>query len=117
MLSLRRAHNLARLVLAWFVLSLGVALAAPLVSPQSMEMVCSASGSKLVVHTDQGAVEMNAAQMHCPMCLPAGAPPPMAMPALGALRLPSFALPAAPAHHVSQHVALPWQARAPPHLS
>ena len=32
---LRRAHHLARLVLAWFVLAVGVAAAAPLVHPQA----------------------------------------------------------------------------------
>lgn len=41
---LRQARFLARLVLAWFALPLGVALASPLVQPQSLEMVCSGGG-------------------------------------------------------------------------
>lgn len=55
MQSLRRARLLARLVLAWFLLSLGVAVASPIVLPQSMQLVCSASGSvKLVVSSADG---------------------------------------------------------------
>ncbi|QTD45135.1 hypothetical protein [Ottowia testudinis] len=107
-------RHIARLVLAWFVLSIGVAVAAPLVSPQALEIVCSASGSKLVLHTEEGAVDLNAAQMHCPMCIPTGAPPPLAVLAPDAPPLPPFALPLAPARWVAGHAAPPWQARAPP---
>ena len=43
--ALRRAHRLASFVLIWFVLSLGVAVASPVVHPQAMELVCSAAGA------------------------------------------------------------------------
>ena len=35
---------LGRAVLAWFLLSLGVAVASPLVNPQALELVCSGAG-------------------------------------------------------------------------
>jgi len=51
---LRSARTVARLVLAWFVLSLGVAVASPMVNPKAMQLICSASGSvKLLVPRDQ----------------------------------------------------------------
>ena len=44
-----------RWVLLWFVLSLGVAVASPLVNPQAMELVCSSAGSiTVVVHPEDG---------------------------------------------------------------
>ena len=38
-------------VLAWFVASMGMAIASPLVNPQSFEVICSGTGAiKLLVH-------------------------------------------------------------------
>lgn len=71
---------LVRLVLAWFCLSLGVAVASPIVHPQALELVCSVSGaSKLVVQTDEGAREMGAMHLDCALCLPAALAPPPAV--------------------------------------
>eukprot|EP01035_Chromulina_nebulosa_P038277 gene38277-51697_t len=59
---------IGRWVLLWFVLSLGVAVASPLVHPQSMELVCSGAGPiKVVVHTEDGARELGASHMDCPL--------------------------------------------------
>src|SRR3989344_578808 len=56
-------------VLAWFVASMGVAIASPLVNPQSFEVICSGTGAiKLLVQTDDGTVEMGAMGMDCPLC-------------------------------------------------
>lgn len=64
-------------VLAWFVASMGVAIASPLVHPQSIEVICSGAGTiKLLVQTDDGTVEMGAMGMDCPLCSTASAPPP-----------------------------------------
>lgn len=112
--SLRRARHLVRFVLAWFTLALGVAVASPLVNPQYVELVCSGSQVKAMLLTEQGAVELGAASLDCPLCLTASAPPPPAFvaprPPHGPARddaAPAWApLPAA--------AALPWQARAPP---
>ncbi len=116
MQTLRRARSLARLVLAWLVLSLGVAAASPLVHPQSMQMVCSAAGMlKVVVLTDDGvAVELGRSGFDCPLCVAPAAPP-----SAWAPQLPD--LPAAPRAAARQDDAPPamrpwhvWQARAPP---
>ena len=77
MSALRPARNLARLVLAWFVLALGVAVASPLVKPQSWQMVCSAAGAvKLVNIDDTGLARTGGHQMECPLCWLVAAPPP-----------------------------------------
>ena len=80
MQTLRRAHFLARLVLVWFALSLGVAAASPLVQPRVMELVCSSAGIvKILVQTDDGMQEVSNHTLDCPLCLAAGAPPPFAV--------------------------------------
>mgnify|MGYP007055625982 FL=1 len=46
--ALRNSVSLARLVMAWFALTLGLAIASPLVHPQAMELVCTAGGLSLI---------------------------------------------------------------------
>ena len=65
-------------VLAWFVLALGVAMAAPLVSPPSMELVCSGTGTggkRLIVQAADGLAAPHASTLDCPLCLAADTPP------------------------------------------
>jgi len=51
---LRNTSNIIRLVLVWFALSVGVAIASPMVQPKAMDMVCTSTGSmKLVVQGDE----------------------------------------------------------------
>jgi len=77
--ALRHAHHLARLVLVWFALSIGVAVASPLVSPQGMALICSGSGAmKVLVKTADGATEASSHSLDCPLCASIGAPPPVA---------------------------------------
>ncbi len=110
---------LARLVLAWFALSLGVAIASPIVSPQSMELVCSAAGAvKVVVQTDDGAQDLGSMHMDCPLCMLAGAPPPLPIVAAIALALPlGRAVQSIPAARIAAATAAPPPARAPPVFS
>ena len=49
MRTLRHFSLLARLVLGWFVLSLGVAVASPIVKPQDILMVCTGTGAMKVL--------------------------------------------------------------------
>jgi hypothetical protein len=42
--TLRNAHLLTRLVLVWFALFVGAAVASPLVKPEAVHLVCSAIG-------------------------------------------------------------------------
>ncbi|MDM0012158.1 hypothetical protein QTH87_06850 [Variovorax sp. J22P168] len=114
--ALRRARLLASLVLAWFALSLGVAVASPLVQPRTMDIVCSASGSAmLLVMTDDGAQAPAAGHLDCPLCLPTGAPPP----ALPLAQLPRLlplghAVQSIPAARIAAATAAPLPARGPP---
>lgn len=118
MTALRHTRNLARLVLAWFVLSLGVAIASPVIHPQAMELVCSAAGAiKVVVQTDDGARELGASHLDCPMCVPTGAPPPVAQ----VVDLPGIlplgrAVQSIPAARLAAATAAPLPARGPPAL-
>jgi hypothetical protein len=79
MQTLRNAHLLARCVLVWFALSIGVAIASPLVKPQSVQLVCSASGAVKVI-ADGGGEDTGALRntLDCPLCAAVSAPPPQA---------------------------------------
>ena len=116
---LRRARFLARLVLAWFVLSLGVAVASPMVQPRAMELVCSSAGAiKVVVQADDGAQELGASQLDCPLCVLTGAPPPLATSRSFDLPLPlGRALQPIPAARIAAASAAPLPARGPPAFS
>ncbi|WP_370678626.1 DUF2946 domain-containing protein [Comamonas sp. GB3 AK4-5] len=75
--ALRNAHHLARWVMLWFALTLGVAIASPWVSPRTMELVCTTGGvMKMVVLSDQGeAVTSLHSSLDCPLCLGLALPP------------------------------------------
>lgn len=115
MSSLRRAHFLARLVLVWFALSIGVAIASPVVNPQATQLICSGSGvMKVLITTDEGVQEVASQSMDCPLCASMGAPPPAARHA-GELRLPlSYAVQSIPAAIIAKLTAAPPPARGPP---
>lgn len=114
-----RVRNLARLVLAWFVLSVGVAIASPVVQPQSMQLMCTASGSiKLVVQSDDGVHEPGAGHFDCPMCMLTGAPPPLAQPIDFPAVLPlGHAVQSIPSARIAAATAAPLPPRGPPALS
>jgi hypothetical protein len=77
MQSLRQAAFLARLVLAWFALAIGVAVASPLVKPQAIELICSGSGAmKVLVKGDDGKPAASHHTLDCPLCATLDAPPP-----------------------------------------
>jgi hypothetical protein len=114
---LRRAHLLARLVLVWFALSIGVAVAAPLVNPQAMELICSGSGAmKVLVKTDDGAKEVSSASLDCPLCASIGAPPPVARAAAEPDQALGHVLAPIPAARIASLTAAPLPARGPPTL-
>ena len=82
---LRTAPFLARLVLAWFIAVVGGAGAAPLIHPQSLELVCGASGAVKLVVVGNGAgggelaplpQALGSHGLDCTLCLPLHAPPP-----------------------------------------
>ena len=72
--TLRKSTALARWVLLWWCMALGVAVASPWVQPAQHMQVCSASGSVSV--KDTGLPGAPAGQhLDCVLCLGAGAPP------------------------------------------
>src|SRR6218665_2657991 len=76
MQTLRRVRWLVRLVLAGFVMSIGVVVASPMLHPQALELICSGAGViELRSHTDGGAV-------------PQSGPPPPRLPRGGARARP-----------------------------
>ena len=105
-------------VLAWFMASLGVAIASPLVHPQSIEVICSSAGTmKLLVQTDDGPVEMGAMGMDCPLCAIAGAPPPAPCVAVPPPHPLAHALQPVESARIAAATAAPLPARGPPSRS
>ena len=115
MQTLRNATHIARLVLVWFVVSMGVAIASPMVKPQEMQLICTGSGSIKVVTTgDNDASVHSSHSLDCPLCANVSAPPP-ATPAVLA-HAPQRSLKIAEARHVVPplRAATPPPARGPP---
>lgn len=116
--SLRNAHRLTRLVLVWFVLFVGSAVASPLVNPEGMQLVCASAGNVKLLQLDADGEEAQASQhgLHCALCLPLAAPPvvSVAVPVHAGL---SFALLPSEQARLASLIGLPWQARAPPSFS
>ncbi len=111
----RAGVGLVRAVLLMFVLSLGVAIASPVVKPQAMELICSGTGIvKAIVHTDDGVQEMGAGHLDCPLCVLGGAPPIPAAVALPTLQPLGHAVQPIPAARIAAATAAPLPARGPP---
>ena len=114
---LRHATFLARLVLAWFALAIGVAVASPVVKPQGAQLVCSGGTMKLLVQGDgDDPASASALTLDCPLCAtPAGPPPVIA--ATGVQVGLSYAVQPVPAAQLAARTAAPLPARGPPSLS
>jgi hypothetical protein len=112
----RRLALLHRCVLAWFLCSLGVAMAAPLVHPRSLEVVCSSAGpARVVVRGDDGAHEPGRMAMDCALCAAAGAPPPDAVAPWSPRLLPlGRAVRSIPSARIAAATRAPLPARGPP---
>ncbi|MES2069601.1 MAG: DUF2946 family protein [Pseudomonadota bacterium] len=119
--ALRLSRQLIRLVLFLYVLTLGVAIASPLINPEAMDLICTSSGYKSVSKLDASSKKPGAGMSHlldCPMCVATGitpfallhdvAQPPHAL---------SYALRAIPAARLASITAAPLPARGPPLLN
>jgi hypothetical protein len=112
---LRTSLMLTRLVLAWFMLTVGVAVASPVISPQTLVLLCSHEGRKAVVLDADGQVVTTGQQsLDCPLCLPVVGPPPASFASLPAPTL-TFAAPlhVSPSQYYAP-VGAPLPARGPP---
>ena len=116
--SLRQARSIVRWMVVSFVLSMGVAVAAPVLNPQALTLVCTTAGSvKFVAESGDSAGSLPAAmQSHaldCVLCLPAGAPPStLAVPPV--LMAARTAQPAAPPAQFITRLVNAAPARGPP---
>lgn len=115
MQTLRQARSLARLVLAWFALSIGVAAASPLFNPQALDVVCSAAGVvKLVVKSEGGSDWPSGHLFDCPLCVQAGSPPALGQAGVQPPHSLSYALRPVAAAHLATLTGAPLPARGPP---
>jgi hypothetical protein len=117
--TLRNAHHLTSLVLVWFALFVGAAVASPLVKPEAVHLVCSAIGGVKLVQVDTAGVDVDGAvathsALDCPACLPLIAPPVADMLAPSPTGSLSHVLQPLPAARLASLLGQPWQARAPP---
>jgi hypothetical protein len=116
--SLRNAHRLTRLVLVWFALFVGVAVASPLVNPEGVQLVCTTAGSVKLVQLDADGEEAQSSHhgLHCALCLPVAAPLVVSVSVSVHVGL-SYALLPSEQARLASLIGLPWQARAPPSFS
>ncbi len=113
--TLRSARTLALGVLAWFALSLGVAIASPVVSPQALTLVCSAAGAvKLVSGGDDSLASVAHQTLDCVLCLALDAPVTQAVSAFLAAPAPGQIPSAQGALGAAYRSAAALPARGPP---
>jgi predicted secreted protein len=118
MQTLRNAHLIARFVLVWFALSIGVAIASPIVKPQAMELICSGAGvMKVLLKTDDGTKEVASHTLDCPLCASLSAPPPVARLSAEPVQALAYVMQSIPAAHIAALTAAPPPARGPPSFS
>jgi hypothetical protein len=117
MQTLRHAKLIARFMLVWFALSIGVAIASPMVKPQGMQLVCSGAGvMKVIVAGEDGKASSISHTLDCPLCASISAPPPMAFAALPAMAPRVAAVPQKGTDAIFFVLAAPPPARGPPAL-
>lgn len=116
--ALRTSLVLARLTLAWFVLTLSIAGASPFVHPKAMEIVCSAGGAmKIVMLGDEGpAAETSQHTLDCSLCLVPTLPIPKAQTSVSMPQPLAHALTPIVAAHIAALVGAPLPPRGPPFL-
>ena len=117
--ALRNTPWLAKLALLWFALTMGAAVASPVVKPQTELVICTGAGMLKVVLTDDGTVTSGATAdtsdvLVCPLCLLAGAPLSARFNTTRAPRPLGHVLPHIPAAHIAALTAAPPPARGPP---
>ena len=103
----------ARWLLVGFVLFIGVAVASPVLQPQTGERVCSALGGMKMVDVGTGDDARLPASLDCPLCMPLTAPGPGVIAEWDPDLQAADAQSPARAWHADPN-SLPWQARAPP---
>jgi hypothetical protein len=119
MQTLRNAHLIARFVLVWFALSIGVAIASPIVKPQGLDLICTGTVGvmKVLVKTDDGSKEVSSHTMDCPLCASLSAPPPVARWVAEPVQPLAYVMRSIPAARIASLTGAPPPARGPPAFS
>ena len=119
MQTLRRFTMITRLVLAWFVLSLGVAVASPIVKPQNILLICTGTGAmKVLVQAEDGTADVQVhSSLDCPLCATLAAPPPEPGATVQSVHPLAYAFQGLPASRITARTASPMPARGPPAFS
>ena len=112
---LRNSKLIAKLVLVWFALFLGSAIASTVIKSENLQMVCSTGGVMKMVDTssDDGDVKVSAS-MDCPLCSSVTAPPPPLSVHFEKLSPLAHALHPIAAAHIASVTAPPLPSRGPP---
>jgi hypothetical protein len=116
MQSLRNAKFITRLVLVWFALFLGSAIASTIVNPGNMQMVCTSGGSMKLVDSDGKSDFKASANLDCPLCVAITTPPSAPQAYLENISLLSHALRPITAAHIASLTAPPLPSRGPPYF-
>ena len=112
---LRNTTHIIRFVLVWFALSVGLAIASPMVQPKAMDMVCTSTGSMKLVHQgDEDSSTFASPTLDCPLCVIICAPPPAFNTTLTQASPLSHALLPTVAAHIASLTAPPMPSRGPP---
>jgi Protein of unknown function (DUF2946) len=118
MQTLRSSKFIAKLVLVWFALFLGSAIASTIIQPGNLQMVCATGGvMKMVDTSGDGDALKASANMECPLCATVTAP---LSPSTVLFEKPSslaHALQPVAAAHIASVTAPPLPSRGPPALS
>lgn len=114
--TLRTSSLLARLILAWFMLTIGAAIASPIVHPQALQLVCTTGNAmKLVVGNDGAdATPPGHHTLDCPLCLHFSAPAPQAQTVVEPQQPLAHALLPAVRATITALVGAPLPPRGPP---
>jgi hypothetical protein len=114
---LRQAKIIARFMLVWFVFSMGLAAASPVVSPKAMELVCTTGGAmKLVPSADDNPDNQHHTMPDCAMCMLAALPSARLGTTFDKPSDLSHALHPIAAAHIASATAPPLPSRGPPAL-
>jgi hypothetical protein len=111
-----RSTLLRRWMVGAFLLGMAAAYASPVIAPRSIELLCSTNGAMRLLSQTADGEEANTDVMHCGLCAPAAAPPPVVLNS-GFLSALAFAMQRTPASSLATLTRPPLPARGPPALS
>jgi len=116
--TLRKTPWLARMAMLWFAMTLGVAVASPMVNPQEELVICSTAGMVKVVLNADGTISTSpSAEAHCPLCVVGGAPPSFVSVIAPPAQPLGRVLQSIPAARHAAATAAPPPSRGPPSIS